>query len=67
MEIQGHFDERFSVVRDAFEAHFAGGEELGASAAVTVDGEYVVDLWGGDRNKNGDPWEQDTIVKPLRS
>ena len=62
MEIQGHFDERFSVVRDAFEAHFAGGEELGASAAVTVDGEYVVDLWGGDRNKNGDPWEQDTIV-----
>jgi CubicO group peptidase (beta-lactamase class C family) len=62
MEIQGHCDERFSVVRDAFEANFAGGEELGASAAVTVEGKYVVDVWGGDRNKSGDPWEQDTIV-----
>ena len=44
MEINGHCDERFSVVRDAFEANFLADEELGASAAVTVDGQYVVDL-----------------------
>ena len=36
MEINGHCDERFSVVRDAFEANFLADEELGASAAVTV-------------------------------
>ena len=62
MEINGHCDERFSVVRDAFEANFLADEELGASAAVTVDGQYVVDLWAGQRNHNGDPWERDTIV-----
>ena len=62
MEINGHCDERFSVVRDAFEANFLADEELGASAAVTVDGQYVVDLWAGQRNHDGDPWERDTIV-----
>ena len=62
MEISGHCDERFSVVRDAFESNFLADEELGASAAVTVEGQYVVDLWGGERNKSGDPWEEDTIV-----
>ena len=62
MEINGHCDERFSVVRDAFEANFLADEELGASAAVTVDGQYVVDLWAGQRNHSGDPWERDTIV-----
>ena len=60
MEISGHFDERFSVVRDAFEANFLADEELGASAAVTVEGQYVVDLWAGERNKSGDLWEEDT-------
>ncbi|HJM21874.1 MAG TPA: serine hydrolase domain-containing protein [Acidimicrobiales bacterium] len=62
MEISGHCDERFSVVQDAFESNFLADEELGASAAVTVEGQYVVDLWGGERNKSGDPWEEDTIV-----
>ena len=62
MEIRGHCDERFSAVRDAFEANFLADEELGASAAVTVEGQYVVDLWACKRNHNGDPWEKDTIV-----
>ena len=62
MEIRGHCDERFTAVRDAFEANFLADEELGASAAVTVEGQYVVDLWAGKRNHNGDPWEKDTIV-----
>ncbi len=62
MEIRGHCDERFSAVRAAFEANFLADEELGASAAVTVEGQYVVDLWAGKRNHNSDPWEKDTIV-----
>ena len=50
MLINGMCDEEFSLVRDAFEANFLAGDELGASVAVTVDGRYVVDLWAGDRN-----------------
>ena len=62
MLINGICDEEFSLVRDAFEANFLAGDELGASVAVTVDGRYVVDLWAGDRNKNGESWNSDTIV-----
>ena len=60
--INGICDEEFSLVRDAFEANFSAGDELGASVAVTLDGRYVVDLWAGDRNENGEPWNSDTIV-----
>jgi len=33
----------------------------GAAACVYYDGEKVVDLWGGTRNRAGDPWESDTV------
>src|SRR5690349_1228853 len=55
--------ERFPDVRAAFEGNLASGEDVGASFCVTVDGETVVDLWGGfadeDRTR---PWRDDTIV-----
>ncbi|MBG0828695.1 beta-lactamase family protein [Planomonospora sp. ID67723] len=57
----GRCDPRFSRVREVFDKHFAGGEELGAAFAVYLDGEPVVDLWGGvaDR-RTGRPWEHHT-------
>ncbi len=62
-EIEGRCDPRFSAVRDAFAANFAAGREVGAWFAVTVDGELVVDVWGGyaDAAKTR-PWESDTII-----
>ena len=60
--INGSCDETFSVVRDAFQANFDSGEELGASVAVTHHGKNVVDLWAGSRTLGGDPWDEDTIV-----
>ncbi len=68
MEINGTCDDRFSAVRDAFAANFEPGrdpEEVGASVAVTVDGELVVDVWGGTiTNDEGveAPWQRDTII-----
>ena len=62
MEIHGTCKPEFAAVRDTFEANFADGLELGASAAVTVDGEFVVDIWGGDADSAGTPWQRDTIV-----
>lgn len=61
-EIHGHCHDDFAIVRDAFAANFAAGEEIGACAAVTLNGEMVVDIWAGDRNSSGDPWVADTIV-----
>ncbi len=62
MEIHGTCDARFEPVREAFAANFASGLEVGACAAVTLDGVPVVDLWAGDADPNGTPWQRDTIV-----
>ena len=61
-EVHGAFDDRFRGVRDAFAAQL-DGDELGGSIAVDVDGETVVDIWGGWRDEGRTtPWTQDTIV-----
>ena len=60
--VQGECAPRFGRVRDAFARNFANGE-VGAALAVTVDGEPVVDLWGGYADAaRTRPWERDTIV-----
>jgi CubicO group peptidase (beta-lactamase class C family) len=68
MEIQGTCEERFGAMREAFAANFAEGSEprdVGASLAMTLDGELVVDLWGGTVTTDSAadvPWERDTII-----
>ncbi len=60
--IDGHCDERFAPVRDVFQANFDNGLEDGASVAIAIDGELVVDLWGGVADPaTGSPWVRDTI------
>ncbi|QNK66682.1 serine hydrolase domain-containing protein [Variovorax sp. PAMC26660] len=61
--VHGFAHDRFAGAREAFEANFANGEELGASFCATVNGETVVDLWGGfaDEAKTR-AWERDTLV-----
>ncbi len=61
--IQGHCDPRFARVRDAFQANFTRGADVGASVAITLEGELVVDLWGGAKDaQKAQAWERDTIV-----
>src|SRR5215471_14101671 len=61
--IQGSVSKGFEVVRDAFLENFSSRRELGAACCVYHQGEKVVDLWGGSRNKaTGEPWEEDTTV-----
>jgi CubicO group peptidase (beta-lactamase class C family) len=61
-EVQGSCDDRFTAVREALERHL-DGDELGAAVSVDLDGETVVDLWGGWRDEaRTTPWTQDTIV-----
>lgn len=61
--VSGTCDQRFRDVRDVLARNLDSGADLGASVAVTIDGEFVVDLWGGwaDEAKTR-PWERDTIV-----
>jgi CubicO group peptidase (beta-lactamase class C family) len=61
-DVDGTCDPRFERVRATL-AQQLDAEELGASVAVDVDGETVVDLWGGWRDEaRTAPWTRDTIV-----
>ena len=63
MKIHGTCDARFAPVRDAFERNFNEPGEVGASFAMTVDGEFVVDIWAGHRDAAAtEPWAENTIV-----
>jgi CubicO group peptidase (beta-lactamase class C family) len=63
LDIHGTCDSKFDKVKDAFERNFTERNDVGASVAVSIEGEYVVDLWGGYRDRAQTlPWEEDTIV-----
>src|SRR4030066_473217 len=61
--ISGFVKPRFEAVQEAFIENFERRHELGAACCVYHQGEKVVDLWGGIRDKTtGDPWEENTMV-----
>lgn len=63
MTVNGHHDPRFDRLRDLFAENLESGEELGAAIAVDLDGETLVDLWGGHADvARTREWERDTIV-----
>lgn len=62
--IEGTCREEFQAVREVFEYHLDSGIDTVASVAVFIDGEPVVDLWGGYFDATYTrPWERDTIVQ----
>jgi len=52
----------FESVRSAFEKNLEERGEAGAAIAVFHRGKKVVDLWGGERNAEHEPWLEDTLV-----
>lgn len=63
MEIHGHCDPDFDQVRGALADNIDAGEEVGACITIDVEGERIVDMWGGftDRARTKE-WAADTIV-----
>ena len=61
-EVHGTADARLEGVKDVL-AERLEGDELGASIVVDVDGETLLDIWGGwcDEARTT-PWVEDTIV-----
>jgi len=62
-ELLGKCDDRFDGLRAALARNLDSGEELGASLVLDIDGEIVVDLWGGfcDEARTV-PWSEQTIT-----
>ncbi len=65
--VEGTTDPAFEAVRAEFERNFAERGEIGASVVVMIDGERVVDLWGGAvaaprDGQTASRWDADTLV-----
>jgi CubicO group peptidase (beta-lactamase class C family) len=62
-KVTGTCDARFTAIRDLLQSKIDADEELGASLVVNINGENVVDIWGGyaDAAKSK-PWEENTIT-----
>lgn len=61
--VHGHCDSTFDKVRAALADNIVSGEEVGACIAIDVDGETVVDMWGGRTDfPRTRAWREDTIV-----
>jgi len=61
--VHGRCDERFDALRRALADNIASGEEVGACVAIDIDGEVVVDMWGGFKDAaRTSAWTEDTIV-----
>jgi CubicO group peptidase (beta-lactamase class C family) len=61
--LHGEAHPRFDAVRSALQHNIEAGEELGAALVVDIDGERVVDLWGGFRDEARTvAWDEHTIT-----
>ena len=68
VEIQGVCDPRFERVREVFADNFSERGEAGASLCLIVDGETVLDLWGGRADAEGTrAWQRGTIANVYSS
>jgi CubicO group peptidase (beta-lactamase class C family) len=62
-DVHGTCDSRFEGVRETLAKSLEAGTDVGASVAVLVEGEPVVDIWGGFADEaRTRPWERDTIT-----
>ncbi len=61
-EVSGFYDPQFELVAEEFVRNFQERGEVGASVCIKLEGETVVDLWGGiARTDTQTPWVEDTI------
>ncbi len=68
MEIQGRYDEKFESIGDCYKKQFELGLDIGSSLALTYEGEIVIDIWAGTKDKAKSlPWEENTIVNVFSS
>jgi CubicO group peptidase (beta-lactamase class C family) len=61
--VSGFADDKFAAAAEVFKSNLETGADVGASFCATVEGETVVDIWGGCADAAGTkPWEKNTIV-----
>ena len=60
--MQGTVNDGFENVGEAFDLILASDERMGAALSVRIDGELVIDLWGGLADpRSSTAWSSDTL------
>jgi len=59
--IRGDIDPSFWPVARALRKQIPRNGGGGAAVCVYLDGECVVDIWAGTKDRDGSPWERDTL------
>ena len=65
--LEGQYDARFESVVEEFKQNFIRRHEMGASCVVMVEGEIVLDVWGGVCPSSKEPWLRDTVCTVFSS
>jgi len=61
--VDGSCASRFTAVRDAFRINFTEDGEWGAAACVMLNGQTILDIWGGYTDwAQTAPWQRDQLV-----
>lgn len=60
--IKGYVHPDFKAVAKRLDKQIPRGRQGGAAVCVYYQGEKVVDIWSGTRNRQGEPWQEDTIA-----
>lgn len=61
--LEGHCIAAFEGVLRAFRENFSSAGEQGAAVCISLNGETVVDLWGGIADpKTGAPWQENSVA-----
>ena len=61
--VSGYCDAKFEKVAEVFNRSFESEFEVGASFAVEIEGEMVINLWGGHQDaQRSQAWQENTLV-----
>lgn len=60
--IQGYVHPAFSAVVDELARQIPDDGRSGSALAIYHQGQKVVDVWGGHRDHDGKPWQEDTLA-----
>ncbi|OAO00344.1 esterase [Sphingomonadales bacterium EhC05] len=62
-KISGSCSEGFELVADEFRRNFSERGDIGAACSIVIDGQVLVDIWGGYKNqKQEEEWARDTVA-----
>jgi len=62
MLAKGFCESRFSQIQETFNDLFKKNKETGAAFSVVQNNKKIISLYGGTKNLQKDPWDENTIV-----